>query len=445
MQFDTAIIGLGATGYSCAEFFGTRQISVVVTDNRPNPPFLSQLRQKFPQIPVYCGEFSLPAVAAAKRIMLSQGIHPADPVIQQILAFNKPIISDIEIFANATQKPRIAITGSNGKSTVTSLVGAMAKACGCQAAVGGNLGPPALTLLREPEPECYILEISNFQLETTEHLRPRVACILNISPDHLDRYPHYSAYIQAKRRIYHECEIAVMNRDDPNTWIKSGYPSRLVSFGLTAPGPGEFGILQVDGQTYLAFGQERLLATSELALFGQLNWQNSLAALAIGYAYGWPLADMVAVLRQFQGLPHRCQLVRQLREVRYINDSKGTNVGATLAALKSIGMTITGKLIWLAGGDGKGADFCELAPVVNQYVKHALLFGRDALNLAQSLSPETPVTIVADLADAVAAANSLASPGDAVLLSPACASFDMFKDFQDRGDSFRTFVEALPE
>jgi len=443
VEFDTAIVGLGATGYACLQFLMQRNLPVVVTDTRVNPPFLNQARQTYPSVPIYCGEFAIDPILKAKQVMISQGIANADPKIQEILKFAPRVISDTELFVQHTKQPIIAITGTNGKSTVTSLLGTMAKTCGVTVGVGGNLGPPALDLIVEPEPAYYILEVSNFQLEATHSLAARVACILNLSPDHLDRYSSYQAYIDAKQRIYKNCHTAVINRQDQATWPALDNAGKIVSFGTDQPEVGMFGIVQHDGQNYLAHGKERLISTAELALVGHLNWQNSLAALAIGHSMGLSMATMLDVLKTYQGLNYRCQKIATIAGVTYINDSKGTNIGATIAALESIGRSISGKIVWLAGGEGKGADFSLLTESVAQFVRHAILFGRDAHLIASQLPTKTPRLMVAHLQQALNEAQKIASAGDVVLLSPACASFDMFKDFNERGAIFTNLVRGL--
>ena len=436
------IVGLGQTGYSCVRFFEQRNIPVAVTDSRDDPPFKQQCQQNYPNIPLYLGGFDHDLLCQAEEIIVSQGVSLQQPALMAAANAGIPIISDIEVFALATDKPIVAITGSNGKSTVTTLLGEMAKAVGVNAKVGGNLGPPALDLLLTDNPDLYILEVSNFQLETTYSLQAKVACILNITPDHLDRYRDFSEYVAAKQRIYRHCHSAVFNRDDDKTWVKS---THTISFGSDAPPANMFGLCDDNQHYYLAKGETLLMPAHHMALTGRMQWLNALAALAIADALGWPLPPLCDVLKTFSGLPHRCEPIRFHKGVNWINDSKGTNTGATRAALKGIGEGVAGKLVWIAGGDGKQADFSVLQQVVETYVSDVILFGQDAMQMAQAISGAASISFAKDLAQAVMMAEQQAEEGDAVLLSPACASFDMFKNFQERGDVFRRLVMELPE
>ncbi len=444
------IVGLGQTGLSCARYLTKQGIPFAITDNRQEPPCLQQVRQEMPQVELELGSFCLPLMRTAQELIVSQGVPYQDPAIVSCRKQGIPIIGDIELFARHVQRPIIAITGSNAKSTVTTLVGDMAKAAGLDVHVGGNLGTPALDLITSHQPDLYVLEISNFQLETTYSLHARVATVLNITPDHLDRYANFEEYIAAKHRVYINCESAVINRDDPLTWpennpiTKAGIQDTL-TFGTDTPAHNQFGLLTVKGQTYLALGDEPLLSTNELKIKGKHNWQNALAALAVGYQAGLPLAPMLDVLKTFTGLPHRCQWVRTHHEVDWYNDSKGTNVGATIAAINGLGSAIQGKLILLAGGLGKGADFSALTPAVAQYVRSVIVFGKDAPLITQALENTVTVTPVTTLQEAITAAAAAAKAHDAVLLSPACASWDMFNNFEHRGQVFCQLVQELPQ
>jgi UDP-N-acetylmuramoylalanine--D-glutamate ligase len=335
----------------------------------------------------------------------------------------------------------LAVTGSNGKSTVTSLLGAMCRAAGLDTAVGGNLGTPALELLRTPEPELYVLELSSFQLETTWSLEPRAATVLNISPDHMDRYAGLEDYAAAKARIFHGGGTMVLNGDDARVLAMARPGRALVRFGLGAPpAEGDYGLVAQGGEPWLARGTRRLMPASEVSLTGRHNLANVLAAMALAEAAGVPFDAMKRAVLAFQGLPHRSELIAERDGVRWINDSKGTNVGATLAALN--GMDRPAVLI--AGGDGKGQDFGALRAAVVQRARAVVLIGRDAPRIAEVLAGTVPLVSAADLPAAVAQARALARPGDAVLLSPACASFDMFRNYQHRGEAFAAAVrEAL--
>ncbi len=365
----------------------------------------------------------------AQRHLVSPGVAVSTPAIAEQIAAGKEVIGDIELFARAASRPMVGITGSNAKSTVVTLLGEVARACDARPGVGGNLGVPALDLLRE-EAELYVLELSSFQLETTYSLNAQVASILNLSQDHLDRYGKFSDYLAAKQRIYDGCQVAVWNRDDLATRPQTQVP-REITFGSH---PEAHYQLDTDKQM-LCYQGETLLHLDELALTGHHNAMNVLAVLAMADALGFDRATTLATVKSFKGLPHRCQLVAENAEVRWINDSKATNVGATLAALTGIGEAIDGKVILIAGGQGKGQDFSPLGEPARQYLRAALVLGQDADKVADGLSG-VPCERVPDMAAAVKRAARLAQPGDAVLLSPACASFDMYQSYVARGDDF---------
>lgn len=334
-----------------------------------------------------------------------------------------------------------AITGSNGKSTVTTLVGEMARSAGRAVRVGGNLGPPALDLLVDEAAELYVLELSSFQLETTESLRARAAVVLNVTPDHMDRYPDLSAYADAKRRVFHGDGVMVLNLDDPAVASMRRAERRTLGFTLGRPVGEVYGLLPMEGGPWLARGGTPLLPAQALKLRGLHNIANALAALALGEGLGLPLAAMRNALRAFTGLPHRCQLVSRRNGIHWYNDSKATNVAATVAAIR--GLAGAGRLVLIAGGDGKGADFAPLREAITSPdapVRATVLMGRDAPSIESALGGAVPVTRAADMSDAVNRAGDLAKPGDSVLLSPACASLDMFEDYQARGYAFAAAV-----
>jgi UDP-N-acetylmuramoylalanine--D-glutamate ligase len=339
----------------------------------------------------------------------------------------------------------VAVTGSNGKSTVVSLLGEMARFAGWRTAVGGNLGDPALDLLDDAN-RFYVLELSSFQLETTHSLEPAAAAVLNVSPDHLDRYPSLQAYADAKARVYRGAGVGVINRDDPRVRDMAGIAGRDTGFTLGVPRSGDYGLCQHQGETWLCRGDKPLLPVAELRLAGRHNLANALAALALGEASGLPVEAMLAALRRFRGLDHRTQLVAERHGVRWFNDSKGTNVGATIAALDGLYRPEgTGRAVLIAGGDCKGADFSDLAPVVRRACRAVVLIGRDAPRLAAALAGGVPLEQAESLEQAVELAARLARRGDHVLLSPACASFDMFRGFEHRGEAFVAAVRGLPE
>jgi UDP-N-acetylmuramoylalanine--D-glutamate ligase len=436
------VVGLGKSGLSLVRFLTRQGLPFAVVDSRVSPPELAALCEQFPQVEVRCGELDVEFLCRAKELLVSPGMALATPALQQAAARGVQMSGDIELFARYAKAPIIAITGSNAKSTVTTLVGEMAAAAGKRVAVGGNLGTPALDLLAD-DIELYVLELSSFQLETTAHLNAAVATVLNVSEDHMDRYSGLPAYHQAKQRIFRGAQHVVINRQDALSRPLPNEGVIISSFGLNKPDFKTFGILAEDGEKYLAYQFDKLLNVRELKVRGAHNQANALAALALGHAAGLPMAPMLASLREFSGLQHRCQWVRELRGVNYYDDSKATNVGAALAAIEGLGADIDGKLLLLAGGDGKGADFSALRIPVAANCRAVILLGRDAELLAAALGDSVPLVRVKTLQEAVLRAAELAQIGDAVLLSPACASLDMFKNYEQRGQIFAAAVQGL--
>lgn len=435
------VVGLGKTGFSCVKYLVRQGIKIAVIDNRESPPESSNLRKLYPDIPVHLGNFNSDILSAAEEIIISPGVALKQPEIAGQLQQGKNVIGDIELFARHINAPVIAITGSNGKSTVTTLVGEMAKNSGLKVGVGGNLGTPALDLITEPEPDLYVLELSSFQLETTFSLRPKAAVVLNISPDHLDRYRDLDEYITAKMNIYKNCAQAVINRDElfynkPEFLYAYKNLKTALSFGLNAPQNFNFGFS--DG--YLMHGTTKLLSSDELRIKGTHQIANALAALALGYAAQLPVMAMLETLREFSGLRHRCQLIKRIEEIDWYNDSKGTNVGATQAAIEGLGDSISGKIILIAGGQGKNADFSLLFDVVEKYVRTLILIGEDAPKLESALGKATKIIYAKSMSEAVKRAREQAQKKDVVLLSPACASFDMFDNYEHRGE---VFIQAV--
>jgi UDP-N-acetylmuramoylalanine--D-glutamate ligase len=373
---------------------------------------------------------------------VSPGLALATPALQAAAARGVKLSGDIDLFARNAKAPIVAISGSNAKSTVTTLVGEMAAAAGKRVAVGGNLGTPALDLLSD-DVELYVMELSSFQLETTHDLGAEVATVLNVSEDHMDRYSGLPAYHLAKHRIFRGAKQVVVNRQDALSRPLMGEGLPCWTFGLGKPDFKAFGIREENGEKYLAFEFQNLMPVRELKIRGAHNQSNALAALALGHAVGLPFDAMLASLRTFGGLEHRCQWVRDLNGVSYYNDSKATNVGAALAAIEGLGADIDGKLLLIAGGDGKGADFKDLKGPVAAHCRAVVLMGRDADLIAAALGDAVPQVRASSLDDAIAQCKALAQPGDAVLLSPACASFDMFKNYEERGQLFARAVEAL--
>lgn len=438
----TIVLGLGVTGIACLRYLTKQAGTVIAMDTRQNPPELNACREQFPEVPVYLGELDETLLSTAQTIVVSPGLSLQTPAIQLAKVRGVSVIGDIELFARAARAKIVAITGSNAKGTVTTLLGDMAASAGLNVRVGGNIGRPALDLLDINEPDLYVLELSSFQLETTDSLKTIAATILNISPDHLDRYSDLAAYIAAKQRIYRHCSHPVYNRDDSQTQPIQ-QTSKCVSFGLTSPADQEWGLKTLEGEIWLAKGHHPLMKVSALRIQGRHNWANALAALALGDILGLPLDAMLKTLHEFPGLPHRCQWVMTRNDVQWYNDSKGTNVGATLAALTGLGQSITGKIVLILGGLGKGADFRVLRESVLNYVRHVILLGQDAPLIAAALGEDVPLVYATDMSQAVCLADSAAQAGDIVLLSPACASYDMFHNFEHRGDVYVNEVRSL--
>jgi UDP-N-acetylmuramoylalanine--D-glutamate ligase len=437
------VVGLGKTGLSCIRYFVSKGIPVAVTDSRIQPPGLEAFKDAFPGIPVSLGKFDQQLLTQASEIIISPGVAIRELEIPKQVKSQIPIVGDIELFAKAANKPIVAITGSNGKSTVTSLVGHLANQAGLRVKVGGNLGVAALDLLDDFNTDIYVLEVSSFQLETTFSLKPLASVNLNISPDHMDRYSCLEEYIKAKLRIYQDCKHPIINLDDPQSYESFNFTNQVVGFTLQEPAEGMYGLRQVSGENYLALGRENIYSTKNLSLKGYHQYANVLAALALGAAIQLPLNTMLAALSSFKGLPHRCQWIAKINNIDWYNDSKATNVGSTIAAIKGLGSEINGKLVLLSGGLGKNADFSKLYAPVAKYVRTLVLYGKDKQHIAASLKGAAVVLIATDLLEAVSIAKESAIKGDAVVLSPACASFDMFRDFEHRGEVFMNLVHKM--
>lgn len=435
------VVGLGQTGLSCVRFLRAQGTDVTVADSRAQPPGLTELEARWPEVECETGAFDPAFFCRFNELLVSPGVSLEEPAIQAAKAAGAMISGDIDLFSRHAKAPIIAITGSNGKSTVTTLVGEMVQRAGFRVAVGGNIGIPALDLLDEAV-EFYVLELSSFQLETTDRLEALAATILNISDDHMDRYPSKLVYYQTKQRIFHGCKIAVVNVDEPLSQPLLREAMQVRFFGLDRINLDTFSTRDDEGQTWITWGFDNLFPASALHVQGSHNLSNVLAALALGQAVSLPFDAMIAAAKAFRGLPHRCQLVRQHGGVNWINDSKATNVGASVAAINSLA-TAGGKLVLIAGGDGKGADFTPLVDPVTRCCRGVILMGRDAEQLAHTLGDAVTKIMVKDMAGAVAEAARLAQPGDRVLLSPSCASLDMFRNFEDRGEQFAAEVERL--
>ena len=431
------VVGLGVTGLSIARYLKRNDANAIFYDSREEPPGLEELEEMFPEAELQLGKDKLPKNVA--RVIASPGIPDSHPVLKKARKKKLEVVSDIELFAREATKPFVAVTGSNGKSTVTTLLYHMCRADGRKTLAGGNLGEPALDLLDEETPDIYVLELSSFQLQRTATLPAEVALLLNISPDHLDWHADEAEYREAKYRIFRDAGAAVYNRADDEAAERSAHCGRVVSFGLDAPAEGHYGIRSDEGNDYLACGDALLLSIGDLALYGIHNQLNALAALAAGDLIGLDRAAMLQVLVEFPGLPHRMQFVARIGAVDYINDSKATNVAAAVASIESV----DGMLVLVAGGDGKGGDFGDLAEAVEGKLRGAVLIGKDAEKIAHALDTVMPVHFAENMESAVHMAASCAESEDTVLLAPACASLDQYDNYMARGDAFIEAVEGL--
>jgi UDP-N-acetylmuramoylalanine--D-glutamate ligase len=468
------IVGLGRTGLSCARYLRERGWRLAVTDTRAEPPQLAALRALDPQIPLRLGALDARLLDDALCVVVSPGVVLDEPFFAEARRRGVEIVGDIELFARAVDAPVVGITGTNGKSTVTTLVGRMAARAGVSVRVGGNLGEPALDLLAAAHRGgeavgLYVLELSSFQLEATHSLDLAAAAVLNVSPDHLDRYASLAAYAEAKARIFARCDTAVINLDDPLVAAMPRPGQRTLSFSLRTATGADFSLGVRDGEVWLARNptaiaaaapqgrrpgraeqpppgdigpigdRQPLLPVSALRIRGRHNAANALAALALGEALGLPMPAMLAELESFAGLDHRTQWVTEVAGVSYVDDSKGTNVGATIAAVAGM----EGPLVVIAGGDGKNQDFRPLAAAFRGKVRHTVLIGRDGRLVGEALRGVCTIEYRDSLAEAVRAAAAAARPGDTVLLSPACASLDMFRDYAHRGAVFAQAAREL--
>lgn len=432
------VVGLGASGASAIRYLAARGDDIVATDSRAAPAGIGTLRAACPQVELRLGGFDAPPpLSQYTQAVVSPGVSLDEPLLRELRSAGVEIVGDVELFARQAHAPVVAITGSNGKSTVTTLVGEMARQAGRKVGVGGNLGTPALDLILGDH-DLYVLELSSFQLETTSSLRPAAAVWLNLSEDHLDRHGTMEAYAAAKARVFNGAARGIVNRDD--AVVLRHAPANAVGFTLGVPDDGDYGLIDHAGARWLAQGAAPLLPLSALRVQGLHNAANALAALAAADAVGLPRPAALAALRTFAGLPHRCQWVADTAGVTWINDSKGTNVGATLAALQGL----PGPIVWLGGGQGKGQDFGPLRQPLADKGRAAVLFGEDAARIEQALQGALPMERVADLDVAVTRAAVLARAGDCVLLSPACASLDQFHNYIERGERFCQRVRELP-
>ncbi len=433
-QYSHIVLGLGATGLSVVRYLCDQGVIPLVMDSREQPPGADQLAAAYPDVELIAGGFDCRYLVQASQIIISPGISVETPEVRAAFDMGIEVIGDVELFARAIANSSarvIGITGSNGKSTVTTLVGEMAAAAGLSYALGGNIGIPVLDLLLNPK-ELYVLELSSFQLETTHSLNCIAATCLNISEDHMDRYSDLESYRQAKLNLYDQSKSVLFNREDLLTLPNS--PMNQNSFGLDAPEVDAWGI--ADGN--IVRGSSVIMPISEVALVGSHNHANLIAAMALASSVDIGREHLVAVAKQFTGLTHRCEVVADIAGVTYVNDSKATNVGATVAAIEGLSEHL-GELILIAGGDGKGADFSALATALEK-VSSLITLGKDGDKIA---ALKEGAQSVETMAEAVALANEISTAGDIVILSPACASLDMYPNFMARGDDFRAEVGKL--
>lgn len=439
------VLGLGETGLSALRWLSSQGARLSVADTRDNPPGIDTLRDELPEVSIHTGAFTAAMFSGADLVVISPGVPLSEPEIQAAIKRGVPVVGDVELFAQyrpAAAKV-IAITGANGKTTVTTLVGEICKAAGLKTIVAGNIGLPVLDTLSMETPDVYVLELSSFQLETTNSLVADAATMLNLSEDHMDRYASMQDYAIAKAHIFYNAKLQVLNRDDAWSMLMARSKLPQVTFGLGAnEDEHSYGLHQVQGETWLSCGEHDLMNLQDLKIAGLHNAANALAAIALCRGIGLDYAPIIQTLYNFKGLPHRVEWVAQIDDVDYYDDSKGTNVGATCAALSGLPQ----KVVLIAGGDGKGQDFSPLKAAVSENARAVVLIGRDAPLIEKELL-QTGVALyqATDLPEAVNIARKLALAGDAVLLSPACASFDMFKNYEHRAQVFVAAVNRLKE
>ena len=454
------IIGMGQTGLSCARFLTAKGLSFDLCDTRDLLPNQADIESEFPASKMFNGELDAELLAQYQELIVSPGIAIAEPAIASALKHGSRVRGDVDIFAEYVTKPIIGITGSNGKSTVTTLVGEILTAGGHKPAVCGNIGIPVLdVLLHDDDYLCYVVELSSFQLETTHHLAAEVACVLNLSEDHMDRYDSMMAYHQAKHRVFQGCRSIVINREDTLTQplVSTSMPKK--SFGLkmaenSVAAKNQYSIALQNNASgddikheFLMFEQQSIFPVAELKIKGRHNQLNALAAIALVESlpsdFKVSKDQLQQALSDFTGLPHRCAWVAEYNKVEYFNDSKGTNVGSTLAAIEGLASGEEKNIILIAGGVGKDQDFEPLADACQSSVKQAVLFGRDATLIAQGLASACELEVVETLEQALTQAKTIANAGDVILFSPACASFDQFDNYVKRGEAFEKMVAAM--
>ncbi len=433
------VFGLGSTGLSVARYLKRKELPVRFVDTRESPPRLSEVREIDPGADIVLGSAPESLIDNVARIVVSPGVSDSEPLLKAARKAGIEIVSDIQLFVHEASAPLVGVTGSNGKSTVATLLSLMCDAAGVNGLAGANLGEPALDLLEHDTPDYYILELSSFQLQRTRTLPLKVAVLLNISPDHLDWHASVDEYRSAKYRIFREAESVVWNREDDEAARHHAKDTSQISFGLDEPDEDQFGLRSDEGEDFLARGETLLLSTADVAMVGRHNQANALAALAAGELMGLSLSAMLQVLYEFPGLPHRMQFIASVNGADFINDSKATNVGAAVASVASV----PGLVVLIAGGQGKGADFENFAQAVCGKLRGAILFGEDAVAIEEAFRGLSPTARVRDLHEAVRSAADIAEAGDTVLLAPACASFDQYPNFEARGEDFRNAVLEL--
>ena len=441
LHYDAIVVGLGKTGLSCFRYLSNQGLNVAITDSREVPPELSKLKEEFGSVPIYLGKINEEALLASDQIILSPGVSLDNKSIQLSIERNIPVFGDIELFCQKAEAPIVAVSGSNGKSTVTTIVAEMARSAGLKTYIGGNIGVPALDLLDGTVPELYVLELSSFQLETTFSLNAHASVVLNISPDHMDRYSSFDDYVAVKKRIYSGQGLMILYRDEEYSHSVIDDNRKIIYFTLGTPEEGNYGLINHENEIWLSCGNKKIINRSQLKIKGEHNVSNALAAMALAETVNVPTSTMADVLKDFTGLQHRCQLVRKINNVSWYNDSKATNVEACIASIK--GLSAFGNIILIAGGDSKEADLSGLHSVIKKYVKKVFLLGIDANRLVNVIGSDVEKELVKNMSEAVKGANKIADSGDLVLLAPACSSLDMYINYQQRGDAFITAVNAL--
>ena len=438
------VVGLGKTGMSCVNYLLEQGCDVVAMDSSQNPSLRIPFDKSYPHVKVILGALDYNVLTDSDLIIVSPGVSLDQPVFQKLIEEGKEIVGDVELFLREITAPVIAITGSNGKTSVTQMVGVLLERLGKSVVCCGNIGAPVLDFLHQSEPDYYVIELSSFQLETISSLRAKVAVVLNITPDHIDRHKTMAVYTAMKQRIYDKCEIAVLNLDEKSIWEHLHLPQKKFYFSSQKENiKHAFHFKEVDRKVYLAYQDDLIVQTDELAITNRHGWKNILAVLAIGFSLDFSLEDMATIVKDFKTLPHRCQHVATVNGVSWINDSKGTNVGATIAAIESTYQKSSRKLILILGGDSKQSDLSALKPVVKTLVSSVYIYGKDADLFESLLAPVTSTVMVRNLEEAVSKIAMNCSSGDIVLLSPACSSLDMFDNYQHRGDTFVKLVEGL--